>query len=128
MKSGRIPAGNVPEYIAEFPLEVQVILKELRTTIRNAAPDAEEAIKYGMPTMVLNGNMLSYAAYREHVAIYPAPAGNTAFQRALAPYRSGKQTVRFPLDQPIPYDLITKLLEFRVKEYLARVAARAKKK
>ena len=128
MKSGRIPAGNVPEYIADFPREVEVILKKLRTTIRNAAPDADEAIKYGMPTMVLKGNMLSYAAYRAHIGVYPAPDGNAAFQKALAPYRLGKSTVRFQLDQPIPYELIAKLVKFRVKEHLARVAAKAKQK
>jgi uncharacterized protein YdhG (YjbR/CyaY superfamily) len=128
MKSGRIAASNVPEYIAEFPGEVQVILKKLRTTIRKAAPDADEAIKYGMPTMVLKGNMLGYAAYSTHIGVYPAPAGNATFRKDLAPYRAGKSTVRFPLDQPIPYALITKLVKFRVKEHLARVAARAKKK
>jgi len=126
MKSGRIPAGNVHEYIAGSPLEVQVILKKLRTTIGNAAPDADEAIKYGMPTMVLKGNMLCYAAYSTHIGVYPAPAGNVAFQQALAPYRSGKSTAKFPLDQPIPYELIAKLVKFRVKEHLARVAAKAK--
>ena len=122
MKSGRIAARNVPEYIAEFPREVQAILKKLRIAIKSAAPDANEAIKYGMPTMVLNGNMLSYAAYHAHIGIYPAPAGNAAFQKALAPFRTGKNTVRFPLDQPIPYGLITTLVAYRVKEHLARVA------
>ena len=126
--ANRSKVTTIDEYIAEFPREVQAILKKLRTTIRSAAPGAEEAIKYGMPTMVLKGIMLSYAAYREHLAIYPAPVGNAAFQQALAPYRSGKSTVRFALDQPIPYPLITKLVEYRVKEHKARVAARAAKK
>lgn len=126
MKRSPAVATSVPEYIAAFPREVQTILKKLRSTIRAAAPDAEETIKYGIPTMVLNGNVVSYAAYRNHIGVYPAPAGNAAFQRALAPYRSAKHTAKFPLDKPIPFDLIAKLMVFRVKEHRARVAGKSK--
>jgi uncharacterized protein YdhG (YjbR/CyaY superfamily) len=128
MASGLAAPKGVSEYIAEFPRDVQLILKKLRATIRNAAPDAEETIKYGIPTMVLQGNLVSYAAYRAHIGVYPAPAGNAAFQKALAPYRSAKHTAKFPLDQPIPFELIAQLMVFRVKEHLAHAAKKAKQK
>ena len=98
-------------------------------TIRTAAPDAEETISYQMPTFTLKGNYLVYfAAYKKHIGFYPAPIGNAEFKEALSVYAAGKGTVKFPLDKPIPFDLISKIVKFRVKENLARAAAKGKKR
>lgn len=127
MKTDQPAPRNIDEYIAGFPHDVQKTLKKIRLTIRKAAPDAQEAIKYQMPTFTLKGNLLSFGAYKKHVGFYPAPAGNEQFRKDLSVYRAGKSTVRFPLDKPIPLDLISKLVKFRVKEHLERAVARAKK-
>jgi len=119
---------TIDEYIAGFPRDVQEILKRLRLTIRKAVPDAEETIKYQIPTLTLKGNLLSFAAYKKHIGVYPVPAGNEKFRKAISVYRAEKSSVRFPLDQPIPFDLISQLVKFRVKEHLARAAATGKKK
>ena len=117
------------EYIAGFPPEVQKILKKIRLTIRKAAPGAEEKISYGIPTFTLKGQYLIYfAGYQKHVSLYPAPRGAEKFKKELAGYAGGKGTVRFPLDQPIPFDLITKIVKFRIKENLERAKAKGKKK
>lgn len=108
------------EYIAGFPDDIQEILRKIRATIREAAPDAKEAIKYRMPTYVLNGNLVHFAAFKNHIGFYPTPAGIEAFQDELSPYKSGKGSVQFPLNQPIPFDLIRRIVEFRVKESLQR--------
>lgn len=116
------------EYIVAFPKNVQKILEKVRLTIQKAAPDAKEAMKYQIPTFTLKGNLISFAGYDKHIGIYPAPAGDDKFRKDLAAYRSGKATVRFPLDKPIPYDLLTKIVKFRMKEHLERLAAKARKK
>lgn len=118
---------TIDEYIAGYPPEVQVILKKVRATIKAAAPDAVEAIKYQIPTFVLNGNLVSFAAYKQHIGLYPIPAGTQKFQKAIAVYRAAKSTLRFPLDEPIPYDLISQLAKYLVKENAARAKARQKK-
>lgn len=107
---------NIDEYIAGFPPEVQVILEKIRMTIRRAAPDAEETISYQIPAFTLNGNLIYFAAYRKHFGLYPAPRGTAKFQKELSTYKVGKATIRLPLDKPIPFDLISKIVEFRVKE------------
>lgn len=107
---------NVDEYIAAFPPEVQEILRKIRETIREAAPKAQETIKYQMPTYVLNGNLVFFAAHKKHVSVYPRPAGDEAFHKEAAVYESGKGTYQFPYKQPIPYDLISKIVKFRVTE------------
>jgi uncharacterized protein YdhG (YjbR/CyaY superfamily) len=109
---------DINAFIAEFPEEVQAILQKVRETIQQAAPDATEAIKYGMPTFVLNGNLVHFAAYKKHIGFYPAPTGIDAFIDDLAQFRTGKGTIQFPIDKPIPYDLITKVVKFRVVENL----------
>lgn len=109
---------DINAFIAEFPEEVQIILEKVRTTIQQAAPDATEAIKYGMPTFVLNGNLVHFAAYKKHIGFYPAPTGIDAFINDLAQFRTGKGTIQFPIDKPIPFDLITKVVKFRVEENL----------
>ena len=123
-----MPAKNIDEYIAGFPKDVQVILKKVRETIQKAAPDAEEKINYGIPTFVLNGNLVHFAAFKSHVGFYPTPSGIEKFKRELSAYEGAKGSVKFPLDGPIPYGLITKIVKFRVKENLERVQAKGKKK
>ncbi|MEI9808660.1 MAG: DUF1801 domain-containing protein [Bacteroidota bacterium] len=109
------PAANVDEYIAAFPKNIQKLLKEMRAAIRKAAPGAEEAIKYTIPTFVLNGNLVSFAAYKNHIGFYPAPVGVAAFKKELSPYEGAKATARFPIDKPLPLALIDKMVKFRVK-------------
>jgi uncharacterized protein YdhG (YjbR/CyaY superfamily) len=104
-------------YIASFPKEVQGILERVRETIRKAAPGAVEAISYQIPTFKLNGsNLVHFAAWKEHVGFYATPSGNVAFKKDLARYKVAKGSIQFPLDEPIPYDLVTKIVKFRVKE------------
>ena len=110
-----IPA-NIDEYIAGFPTNVQKILQRIRKTIQKAAPDAEEAISYAIPTFKLNGNLIHFAAYKNHIGLYPAPSGVAEFKKELAQYQTGKGTLQFPLDQPVPFDLITRIIKYRVTQ------------
>jgi uncharacterized protein YdhG (YjbR/CyaY superfamily) len=104
-------------YIASFPKEVQGILEKIRQAIRRAAPDAVETISYQIPTFKLNGKSLVYfAAWKEHIGFYAMPSGNAAFKKELSQYKVAKGSIRFPLEEPIPYDLIKKIVMFRVKE------------
>ncbi|PKW29955.1 iron chaperone [Flavobacterium lindanitolerans] len=107
---------NIDEYIATFPHDVQKILEEVRSTIQKAAPEATEAIKYAIPTFVLNGNLVHFAAFKNHIGFYPAPEGMEEFDRELTAYKKGKGSVQFPFDQPIPLDLIARITAFRVKQ------------
>jgi uncharacterized protein YdhG (YjbR/CyaY superfamily) len=111
---------DINSFIAEFPAEIQVVLEQIRATIQQAAPDAKEAIKYGMPTFVLNGNLVHFAAFKNHIGFYPAPTGIDAFIGELAPFRTGKGTIQFPIDKPVPFDLITKVVKFRMEENLKK--------
>ena len=119
--------ATVDEYIASFPEETQVKLQELRSTIRAAAPEAEEKISYQMPTFFLKGNLVYYAAWKKHIGFYAIPSANEAFQDELAAYTVSKGAVQFPFDQPLPVDLVTRMVRFRVAENLARAEARARK-
>jgi uncharacterized protein YdhG (YjbR/CyaY superfamily) len=121
------PPSDIDEYIASFPDDVQKILRKIRLTIRKAAPDAEEKISYQIPTFTLHGNLIYFAAFKKHVSVYPAPRGNEAFRDELSAYEGGKGTVRFPLDKPVPYDLITRIVKFRVKDNMERAASRPSK-
>ncbi len=113
------------EYFAGFPQDVQAILEKVRTTIRKAAPGAEEKISYEIPAFNLNGRYLIYfAAFKKHIGVYPAPIGNAEFKDELSAYASGKASARFPLDKPVPVRLITKIVKFRIKENLKRAAAK----
>ena len=105
---------TVDAYIVAFPEEVQAILQKVRQTIRAVVPDATEAIKYAMPTFVLGGNLIHFAAFQNHIGLYPAPVGVDAFAEELAGYRTGKGSIQFPLDRPVPYDLIRRITEYRV--------------
>lgn len=122
---GKLPA-NIDEYIASFPKAIQQLLQQVRNTIQKAAPDAKEAIKYAMPTFTLNGNLVHFAAFTNHIGFYPAPTGMDAFKKELSVYKTGKGSVQFPLDQPMPLALITKIVKLRVKEDEEK--ARLKKK
>ena len=117
--------STIDEYITMFPDEIQAILQRLRQTIHKAAPEATEAISYQMPTFKLNGNLVHFAAFKSHIGFYPVPSGIEAFREELEPYIKGKGTIQFPLDKPIPYDLVEKTVEFRVKENLAKKKAKA---
>jgi uncharacterized protein YdhG (YjbR/CyaY superfamily) len=128
MKTVPTTPRTIDEYIAGFSPEIQAILKKIRLTIRKAAPDAEEKISYQMPTFTLQGNLVHFAAFKKHIGFYPTPTGTEKFQKELSVYKGAKGSVRFPLDQPIPYGLISKIVKFRVKENLARAAAKEKKK
>jgi uncharacterized protein YdhG (YjbR/CyaY superfamily) len=129
MKTNQTAAKTIDEYIAACPPDVQELLKQIRMTIKEAAPDAEETISYNMPTFTLNSHYLVYfAAYKKHIGFYPAPVGNAEFEADLLGYESGKGTVKFSLDQPIPFDLIRKIVRFRAQENAGRAAATGKKK
>ena len=112
--------NTIDEYIADFPEEVQKILQELRAVIKAAAPDAQEAIKYQIPTFTLNGNLIHFGAFQRHIGFYPAPRGIQAFQEELSKYEGGRGTVKFPIDKPLPYELIAKIVKYRVAENLKK--------
>jgi uncharacterized protein YdhG (YjbR/CyaY superfamily) len=111
---------TIDEYISTFPQSVQDILEKMRNVIRESAPDAREAISYGMPTFKLNGNLVHFAAYKNHIGFYPTPSGISAFEDAISEYKHAKGSVQFPLDQPIPYDLVKRIVIFRVKENMGK--------
>lgn len=116
METSQTTPKTIDEYIAGFSPEVQAILQQIRTVIRETAPQAKEAIKYRMPTFTLNGNLVHFAAFKQHIGFYPVPSGIEKFKEELSVYEGGKGSVKFPLDRPIPFDLIRRIVEFRVKE------------
>ncbi|HKP35576.1 MAG TPA: DUF1801 domain-containing protein [Pyrinomonadaceae bacterium] len=124
LKEKQKTVETIDEYIAEFPKEIQTILTKIRLTVRKAAPQAAEAIKYGIPTYVLNGNLLHFAAYKNHIGLYPTSKAIVKFKKELSPYAGAKGTVRFPLDKPIPLGLISKIVKSRVKDNLTKVKAK----
>ena len=123
-----IPKQEAPQtidaYIAGFPEDVQAILQQVRRTIHEAAPEATEAISYQMPTFKLHGNLVHFGAFKNHIGFYPVPSGMAAFAAELAAYKQGKGSVQFPLNKPMPLDLIRRIVEFRVQESKAAKAAR----
>jgi uncharacterized protein YdhG (YjbR/CyaY superfamily) len=125
MKPSREPATSIDTYIAEFPSEIRERLESIRDAIRRAAPDAEEKISYQIPTFSLFGNLVHFAAFKGHIGFYPGPAGIEKFKGELSSYEISKGTVRFPMDKPIPLDIVEKVVRFRVAENLA--AKKAKK-
>ena len=122
-----MPPATIDEYISAFPEDVQAVLQELRSVIHETAPEAQEAIKYGIPTFVLQGNLVHFAAYKTHIGFYPAPSGLENFRSELAGYAGSKGAVQFPLDQPLPFDLIRRITAFRVQENLGKAANKRKK-
>jgi uncharacterized protein YdhG (YjbR/CyaY superfamily) len=107
---------TIDEYIKTFPPDIQIILEKMRQTIRKSAPEATEAISYQMPAFKLNGNLVFFAAFKNHIGFFPTPSGIEAFREELSPYKLSKGTIQFPLDKPVPFDLVKKIVIFRVKE------------
>ena len=107
---------TIDEYISMFPDDVRTILNQVRQTIREAAPEAQETINYQMPTFTLNGNLVHFAGFKNHIGFYPTPTGIEAFKDELSAYQGAKGSVQFPLDQPMPLSLIRRIVEYRVKE------------
>ncbi len=124
----RSAVKNIDEYIAEFPPETQAILQKVRTTIREAAPEAQETINYAIPTFTLKGNLVHFAGFKSHIGFYPTPTGIAKFKAELAAYESAKGSVKFPLEKPIPYELIREIVKFRVQENFERAEAKKTKK
>jgi uncharacterized protein YdhG (YjbR/CyaY superfamily) len=120
MAASRRQFKTIDEYINTFPEDVKKILTELRQTIREAAPQAEETINYQIPTFTLNGNLVHFAAFQNHIGFYPTPSGMEAFKKELSGYKSAKGSVQFPIHEPLPLPLIRRIVEYRVKENLER--------
>ena len=128
MQTDQIKPKTIDEYITGFPQDIQTILEKIRMTIRNAAPDAEETISYQMPTFTLKGNLVHFAAFKKHIGFYPTPSGIEIFKNEISAYKNAKGSVQFPLDKPIPYDLISRIVTLRVKENLEKAQAKERKK
>ncbi|MBN1439142.1 MAG: DUF1801 domain-containing protein [Anaerolineales bacterium] len=128
MKPGEPIPQDIETYVRAFPPDVQAVLRKIRAAIRKAAPDGREAIKYQLPTFTLFGrNLVHYGAFRRHIGFYPTPSGTSEFRKELLPYPVSKGAVQFPLDKPIPFGLIEKIVRFRVKEERERADRKTKK-
>jgi len=128
METNKSTPKDIDQYIARFPADVQEILEKIRLTIREAAPEAKEKISYQMPTFTLEGNLVHFAGYKKHIGFYPTPSGIEKFKKEISVYKWAKGSVQFPLNQPIPYELISKIVTFRVKENLDRAKSKEVKK
>ena len=120
MKMERAVAKDIDQYIGGFPNDIQVLLEKIRMTIKKAAPGAQEKIGYGIPTFTLNGNLVHFAAYKNHIGFYPASSGIEKFKQELSVYKGAKGSVQFPIDKPMPLGLITKIVKFKVQENLKK--------
>jgi uncharacterized protein YdhG (YjbR/CyaY superfamily) len=118
---------NIDDYISGFPVDLQVILERLRTTIKKAAPEAEETISYQIPTFRQNGNLVHFAGYKNHIGFYPGSSGIETFKEELSTYKGGKGSVQFPIDKPLPLKLVERIVHFRVKENLEKAVRKTKK-
>ena len=127
METGGAKAESIDGYIAAFPPEVRAILEKIRLTIGTAAPDAEEAISYRMPTFRQAGVLVHFAAFKNHIGLYPPIRGDAGLEEAISPYAGEKGNLRFPLDRPIPYDLIERIAKHRVDQNLAKAASKRRK-
>lgn len=127
MESIRAAPVSVDEYIQGFSPEVQAILQRVRQVVREAAPDAQEVISYRMPAVKQNGVLVYFAAFKNHIGVYPPITGDARLQKAIAPYAGEKGNLRFPLDKPMPYDLISRITALRVKQDAAKAESRSKK-
>lgn len=129
MITPKTTAKTIDEYIAGFPPEVQGVLEKVRATIQEAAPQAQETISYAIPTFKLKGtNLVHFGGFKQHIGFYPTPSGIEKFSQSLSGYMGAKGSIQFPLDQPIPYALITEIVKYRVGEILDKAAAQGKKK
>lgn len=122
----KITYESIDDYIAKFPAEIQEILSKIREVIKEAAPDAQEKISYQMPTFVLHGNLVHFAAFKNHIGFYPTPNGIDAFKEELAGYKGAKGSIQFPIDQPMPYELISKIVKYRVAENIKKAEDKRK--
>ena len=120
-------ATTIDEFIATYPKETQLLLDKMRATIQKAAPQATETINYGIPTFLLNGNLVHFSAFKKHIGFYPAPSGILAFRKELSKYKGAKGSVQFPLDKPLPLALISRIVKFRVKENMSKEKIKRKK-
>jgi uncharacterized protein YdhG (YjbR/CyaY superfamily) len=128
MDNGKVTYASIDDYISQAPPEVQGILTTLQELIREEAPDASEKISYQMPTFELHGNLVHFAAFQKHIGFYPVPSGIEAFKEELSEYKGAKGSVQFPLDKPIPYDLIRRIVRFRVEENRQKAEEKAAEK
>lgn len=128
MNENKVTYGSIDEYISTFTPEVQDILQTLRQVIREEAPAAKEKISYQMPTFELHGNLVHFAAFKNHIGFYPAPSGIEEFKEEVKEYHKSKGTLQFPLDKPLPYDMIRKIVRYRVAGNMEKAAAKSKKK
>ena len=120
--------NNIDEYIADFPQEIQALLNQMRETIQKASPEATEKISYAMPTFDLGGNLVHFAAFKNHIGFYPASSGIAAFQEEVSAYKNSKGAVQFPMNQPLPLTLVEKIVQFRTQENLGKMALKQKVK
>lgn len=118
MEGNKITYESIDDYISQFSLEVQEILQTLRKVIQESAPDAKEKISYQMPTFSLHGNLVHFAAYKNHIGFYPAPSGINAFKDELSEYKCAKGSIQFPIGEPLPYELVSRIVQYRVIENL----------
>jgi uncharacterized protein YdhG (YjbR/CyaY superfamily) len=116
MQTKKNQSTMIDEYISKFPKDVRDVLEELRLAIKKTAPKAKETIRYGIPTFTLNGNLVHFAAFKNHIGFYPTPSAIEAFKKELSPFKQSKGTVQFPLDKPIPLELVKKIVDFRVQQ------------
>ncbi|NOT05405.1 MAG: hypothetical protein HOP27_12485 [Anaerolineales bacterium] len=128
MDSNKSGFNSIDQYIATFPSDIQKILEEIRAVIKAAAPEAEEKISYQMPTFFMNGNLVHFAAFKNHIGFYPTPSGTEAFQKELSIYKGAKGSVQFPINEPMPLKLITKIVKFRVAENSKKTGTKTVKK
>jgi uncharacterized protein YdhG (YjbR/CyaY superfamily) len=128
MDNDKARFSSIDEYIATFPEEIQTTLQEIRKTVKAAAPDAEEKISYQMPTFFLKGNLVHFAAFKNHIGFYPTPSGVEAFKEEIARYQGAKGSIRFPLHEPMPLDLITRIVKMRVAENLKKAELKSRKR
>ncbi len=124
MEKKKAGYNSIDEYIETFPKDVQKKLRQVRATVRAAAPDAEEKISYQMPTFALNGNLVHFAAFKNHIGLYPTPSGTEAFKREIAGYKTAKGSIQLPLDEPLPLELISRIVKYRVAENWKKAAAK----
>ena len=125
MAAGRATPKSIDEYIAGFAPEVRAILEEVRSTVAKAAPDAQETCSYNMPTFTLGGTLVHFAAFKKHIGFFPPVRSDAKIEKAIAPYAGEKGNLRFPLDQPIPYELIERIVKHRVKQIKAKASSSA---
>src|SRR5262249_5154788 len=128
MKTKQTGPRDIDDYIAGFPDELQAILQKIRRTIRKAAPRAEEKISYKMPAFTMDGDLIYFEAFKKHIGIFPPVRGDAKLNKELLPYRGEKGNLKFPLNEPIPYELIGRVVKFRLAEHQEKLAAKQEKK